>query len=86
MSTYALRISAGPSPDLGFFAPRYEARRFLNCSPRVPRKWVPGSPLGVLDREPTEHGAKPVRLDTPRVRANLVYNLTKVRLPPVQHG
>jgi len=83
---YALRISAGPSPDLGFYASRHKACRLLNRSPRVPGNSVSGRPLGVLDREPTEHGAKAVRLNTPRVRANLVYDLTKVRLPPVQHG
>ena len=40
----------------------------------------------MLDRERTEHGAEPVRLDASRVHANLVYELTKVRLAPVQHG
>ncbi len=86
VSMYALRISAGPSSDLGLFTSRYEACRLLNCSPRVPRKSVSNSPLDVLDRERTEHGAKTVRLDTPRVHANFVYDLTKLRLPPVQHA
>jgi hypothetical protein len=82
----ALRISAGRPFDLGLFTPRYEARRFLKCSPRVSWKPASGDPLGVLDREGTEHGAEPVRLDAPRVHANLVYDLTKVRLAPVQYG
>ena len=86
VSTYALRISAGRPPDLGLFASRHEAHRFLECRPRASWKSPSGNPVGVLDRERTEHGAEPVRLDAPGVHANLVYDLTKVRLAAVQHG
>jgi len=86
LSTYALRVSAGHPSDLGLFASRYVTRRFLKCSPWASRKPASGNALGMRDRERTEHGAEPVRLDAAWIHANLVYELTKVRLAPVQHG
>jgi len=86
VSTYELRISAGRPSDLGHFTSRYEARRFLKFSPWEPWKPASGNRLGMRDRERTEHGAELVRLDAPRIHANLLYELTKVRLAPAEHG
>jgi len=49
-------------------------------------KSVSGSSLGISKRERREHGAKQMRTSTPWVRANLVYDLKEVRLPPLEHG
>jgi hypothetical protein len=40
----------------------------------------------MLERERAEQGAEPMRLGAPRVHANLLDELTKVRLAPVQQG
>jgi hypothetical protein len=86
VTEYSLRISAGPSSDLSLFASGHEARRFRDCMSRIPWKSVSEGPLSAPQRERTEHGAKPMRFNTPGVHANLVYDFREVWLPPVQHG
>ena len=82
----SLPISACPSSDLCLFASRYEGHHFPDCISWETWKSRSCGLLSVPERHRTEHGAKPMCMDTPRVHANLIYDLTEVRLPPVEHG
>jgi hypothetical protein len=85
MAEYSLRVSTSPSSDLRF-ATGHGAANFFKGISLEPWNTILGNFLSVFQGERTEHSAKAMGLGTPRVHANLVDDLTKVGLPPLDHG
>jgi len=86
MAEYPLAISAGSFSDSIIFTACNETSRFLDGISRISWESVSRNPLSQPEGKRTENCAKPMRMGTTRVHANPVYDFTKFRLPPVQHG
>jgi len=86
MTSYSVSKTTTPFSDFGFLASSYGAGYFLKIIFRVPRKSRTGILFSVLERYRTKCLAKLVCLNASRVHANIVYDSTKIGLPPMKHS
>ena len=85
MTSYSVSKTTSPFSNFGFLASRYGTGYILKFISRVPWKPRSGMLLSVLERYRTKCGAKLVCLDASRVHANIIYDSTKIGLPPMKH-
>gem|GEM_PF-5330211 len=85
VTSYLASKTTSPFSDFGLIPSSYGTGYFLKFICRVPWKSRSGILLSVLERYRTKCGAKLMCLHASRIHGNIIYDSTKIGLPPMKH-